>query len=332
MKILVTGATGFIGATLTRQLVEAGAEVRILRRATSRLDLLGETAHRIEHALGDVTDPQSVRAAMQGVGQVYHAAAYLGFGGWRERERLYRINVTGTAHVIDAALEAGVERLVHTSSVAALGRPEHHDGALDEDAAWQASRANTAYALSKHAAELEIHRGIAEGLDAVLVNPSLVFGVGRAGENTVQIAEKIRAGRLPAVPTGGTNVVDVEDVAGGHLRAMQHGRTGERYLLGGENLSWRVIIETLARALGVPAPRRTLTPGLALALGTLFEAVAFVTRGRPLMTREMARQSARSYTYDNRKAVAELGCTFRPFEATARRIAAALGQRAGRDA
>ena len=324
MKTLVTGATGFIGSTLTRHLLAQGIEVRILRRATSRLDLLGEAAQHVEHALGDVTDPASLHEAMDGVRHVYHTAAYVALGGRRDRALLHRVNVYGTACVVDAAVAAGVERLVHTSSIAALGRPEGLDTPIDETTAWQASRLNTPYAVSKHEAELEIHRGIAEGLDAVMVNPSLVFGVGRAGENTRQIAERIRAGTFRAVPTGGTNVVDVEDVAAGHLRAMEQGQTGARYLLGGENLMWRAIVETLAEALGVAPPRRSLKPGPAMGLAIVLEAVAFVTRTRPLLTRTMARNVSQVYTFSNRKAIDDLGCTFRPFADTARRIAQAI--------
>jgi dihydroflavonol-4-reductase len=325
MKILITGATGLVGSALTRQLVDQGADVRILRRATSRLDLLGEAARQVEHATGDVTDPASVAAALAGVQQVYHTAGFLGFGGHRDRPQLHRVNVGGTAHVVNAALASGVERLVHTSSIAALGRPEQPQGPVDETAEWHSSRYNSHYAISKHLAELEVYRGIAEGLDAVLVNPSLVFGVGRPGENTRQIAEKVRDGAIPAVPVGGTNVVDVQDVAAGHLRAMERGETGERYILGSENLSWEAILHTLAAAFGTAPPQRTLPPALGQAIAWLTEGWAVLTRTRPLLTRETARNASLFYHYDNRKAVEALGCRFRPFEATARRLAAALG-------
>ena len=131
-------------------------------------------------------------------------------------------SITGSsaANVVNAALARGVERLVHTSSVAAFGRTENAEHVIDETSEWQRSRLNTEYARSKYLAEREVHRGVAEGLDAVMVNPALVFGVGRPGENTRQIAERVRDRKLPAVPSGGTNVVDVRDVADGHVRAM----------------------------------------------------------------------------------------------------------------
>ena len=324
--ILVTGATGFIGSELTRQLVARGERVRILRRAGSSLDLLGDAATHVEHAEGDVTEPPALLRAMQGVAQVYHTAGFVGFGGRRDREHLVRINVGGTANVIDAALARGVERLVHTSSVAALGRPEHAARPLDETSEWQRSRMNTEYAHSKYLAELEVHRGVAEGLDAVMVNPTVVFGVGRAGENTRRIAERVRDRRLPAVPPGGTSVVDVRDVADGHICAMGQGRTGERYVLAGENLSWRAIVDTLAAAFGVPAPQRTLPPGPSMVAAALSEVFAAVTRTHPVITRETVRTASRFYRYDNRKAREELGATFRPFRETAAYIAAALRQ------
>ncbi|MGI9174368.1 MAG: NAD-dependent epimerase/dehydratase family protein [Rhodothermales bacterium] len=325
MKILVTGATGLLGSERTRQLVADGADVRILRRATSKLDLLGDVADQVEHAVGDVNDVERLQAAMADVRQVYHVATFVGFGGRRDRERLRRVNVVGTANVVNAALAAGVERLVHTSSMAAFGRPEDATQTIDETSEWRASRMNTAYAESKYLAELEVFRGIAEGLDAVIVNPALIFGLGRPGEGTMQIAQQVRDGRLPAVPTGGTNVVDVIDVAAGHRLAMARGETGERYFLGSENLTWRAIIGTLAEAFGVAPPRRTLSPTLALTAGTLAEAFAFVTGSRPRLTRETARTASRFYRYSNQKAIEELGCSFRPFEETALRMAQGLG-------
>ena len=328
MKTLVTGATGFLGSELARQLVAEGTDVRILRRATSTPDLLGAVADSVEHALGDVTDMESLQAAMAGAQRVYHVAAFIGFGSRRDRERLRRVNVVGTANVVNAALATGVERLVHTSSMAAFGRPEDAAQAIDETSEWRPSRVNTAYAESKYLAELEVFRGIAEGLDAVLVNPALIFGVGRPGEGTMHIAQQVRDGRLPALPTGGTNVVDVIDVAVGHRLAMARGETGARHFLGSENLTWRVIIETLADAFGVAPPSQTLNPTLALAVGTLAETFAFVIGGRPRLTRETARTASRFYRYSNRKAVEELGCSFRPFKETAQRMAQALSQEA----
>ena len=320
--VLVTGATGFIGSVLTRELVADGVDVRIFRRETSSLDLLGEAAESVEHAVGDVTYTRSLYEAMDEVDQVYHVAAKVSFARG-DSEALRRVNAEGTANVVDAALAAGVDRVVHTSSIAALGRPTA-DVPIDETTEWRGAPHRSAYARSKRRAELEVHRGIAEGLDAVIVNPALVFGVGGPGTNTRRIVDAVRRGWLPAVPPGGTNVVDVQDVVAGLRNAMQQGESGRRYLLAGENHSWRAIADTLAKAFGVEPPSYT-APSFLLKTGAVVaEAVATVTRTRPALPLATARSATRTYRYDNTRARTELGCTFRPFADTARRIAQTL--------
>ena len=321
---LVTGATGMLGAVLTRQLVDDGADVRILRRETSSLDLLGATAERVGHAIGDVRDVRSLVRAMEGIDRVYHVAAKIGFASG-DRDTLRATNVQGTANVVNAALDAGVERLVFTSSMAAFGRPAGAAQVLDETTPWRDADTASPYAQSKHDAEMEVHRGIAEGLDAVIVNPAVIFGVGRPGENTRRLIDAVRHERLPAVPEGQTNVVDVEDVAAGHRRAMAHGETGARYFLGSENLSWHEVMETLADAFGVAPPRRTVSAGWLKAGAVAAEVIAFATRTEPVLPRALAKAATQRHRYDNSRARTELGCTFRPFAATARRLAGRIG-------
>jgi dihydroflavonol-4-reductase len=317
----LTGATGFLGSNIARVLLEAGHQVRAIRRSSSKMDLIGKHADEITWIEGDVLDPESLEEGMQSAHAVVHAAAFLGFEGKKSEEQLMAVNVGGTANVVDAAILAGIKRIVHVSSVAALGRSETDNGCRDESSEWSDSPMNTGYALSKHLAEMEIHRGIAMGIDAVMVNPSLVMGVGRPSENTMQIADRLVKGGIPFVPKGGTNVVDVRDVAVACMRAFESGKTGERYILAGYNLMWEDILATMSSNLGVKPPTRTLPTWIMMSAAALFEFGAFLARRRGVITRETIRLSMSISCYDNARSVQELGCTYRPFAETAQWIA-----------
>lgn len=326
MQFFLTGATGFLGSWTVRTLIDNGHAVRAIRRPSSSMDLLEGIADRVEWIPGDVLDPEALEAGMQGVDAVIHAAAYLGFEGQRSQERLMEVNVGGTAMVVDAALQAGVSRLVHVSSIAALGRTEDMRHCLDETAEWRDSPMNTGYALSKYRAELEIQRGVAMGLDAVLVNPSIIMGVGRITENTMQIADRIARRKLPFRPKGGTNVVDVRDVAAGILEAWKSGKTGQRYILAGHNLSWEEILETMGSALGTVPPRRTLPRPVMMSVAGLMEFGSFLFRRPAVITRENVRLSMSVSCYDNTRSREELGLSYRPFAETAQWIAEGYDQ------
>ncbi len=318
MHVLVTGATGFVGAFAVRRLLDGGATVRILRRASSPLGLLGDAADAVEHAVGDVTDAESVREAVRGITHVVHVAATVAFGP-RDGARLRAVNVAGTAHVVDAALAEGVTRLVHTSSIAALGRSAA-GGVVDEETPWTAGRANTRYAVSKRDAEMEVWRGVAEGLDAVAVHPALVFGPGRTGEGTQALVDRVAAGRMRFAPPGATAVVDVRDVADGIAAALTRGETGGRYILASENLPWTAILTLLADALGVAPPTGVVPAPVLAAAGALADVWARLG-GTPGLSRETARTAAGTYAYSNARAVDSLGLSFRPFAETAAWIA-----------
>jgi dihydroflavonol-4-reductase len=261
---LVTGSTGFVGGQLCRALIKAGWQVRAFHRPSSSLRLLEDLP--VEHVLGDLTRPDSLHAAVQGVQVVFHAAAMLG-GRSEDPGRMYTITVEGTRALLDACLEAGVERLVHTSSVAALGVPENAPGRnsppvlLNENHAWNYRPEYWPYGYAKYLAELEVQKAVARGLDAVIVNPSVVLGAGDIYRQNSSLVVQVARQKVPFVVDGGVNAVHIDDVVDGHLAALEHGRKGQRYILGGENLSIQRLVQKVAAVVGVTAPGLVLPAG-----------------------------------------------------------------------
>lgn len=268
MKILVTGSTGFIGSHLCRALVEQGHDVRAFHRATSSMRALDGV--EVEHALGDLAQPKTLEVAMQGVEAVFHTAGLLDSAG--DAGRMYAITVEGTRAVLDAAQAAGVRRVVHTSSVAALGIPEKGPGGnipslLDENHTWNLPPSRWIYGYAKYLAELEVQKAVANGLDAVIVNPGLVIGAGDVYHGSLRTLETVAAGRVPTSIPGGMNIVHIADVVDGHLAALERARTGERYILGGQNISHESFYTLCADVAGVNPPRGVLPQGLTDFLG-----------------------------------------------------------------
>ena len=308
MLALVTGATGFIGANLVEALAQRGWQVRALHRASSSLKALAGLAY--EPAIGDVTEPASLAAAMRGVDVVFHVAAVADY--WRsDPSRLMRVNVDGTRNVLRAAHEAGVRRVVFTSSCAALGQPPF-GRALDERAQFNLRPQAFPYGYSKHLAEQVCLDFARAGLDVVIVNPAVVFGP--RDVNMVSSSLVVEAARrgLPFALPGGVSAIDVADACAGHIAAAERGRTGERYILTAENLSYQQLFTMLAEVVGRPCPRLILPRWV---FWVAAPAVGFA-RGRlglrlPV-SQEQVRFAAETFWFDAGKARCELGLTPRP--------------------
>lgn len=320
MKILVTGSTGFIGGALCRALAARGDEVLAFHRASS--DLRALEGLDVTHMLGDLTQPETLAAALPGVDAVFHTAALLGGG---KPERMAAVTVEGTRAVLQAAQAAGVRRVVHTSSVAALGVPEGSPGRsladvhvrLDEHHTWNYIPARWPYGYAKYRAELEVQQAVASGLDAVIVNPSVVFGAGDVYRQTSSLVVQVARQRLPGLVDGGLNAVHIDDVVAGHLAALERGRTGERYILGGQNLTHAELVRVIAVIAGVPAPAAVFPVGV-------------VQRALPLLRLlspfsnfpielELLQQAGYYFYYDTAKARSELGLSDpRPVEEAVR--------------
>ncbi|GAB4571635.1 MAG: NAD-dependent epimerase/dehydratase family protein [Anaerolineae bacterium] len=303
VKALVTGSTGFVGSHVVRALLAAGHEPRAFKRATSVMTALDDVTG-YEPVVGDVLDPQSLEAAMQGCEWVFHVAAVSDY--WRKSvDLLYEVNVQGTRNVLAAARRAGVKRVVFTSSVAAIGWRK--DGfPSDETVTYNQPPAAFPYAHSKFLAEIEVLKAVIEGLDCVIVNPAVVIGPGDVYQEAGSLLIELKRGRLPAIPPGGVTLIDVRDVAQAHIAAAERGRVAERYILGAVDLSYRAWITMIADVLGVDPPRIVL-PGIAMPL--LGAAVDLARKLRIPVPADgnQVRLSGRRLYFDWHKARAELG-------------------------
>lgn len=325
IPILITGATGYIGARLLVELIERlgdGVRCRVAVREGSDASFLRNLPVEIVRA--DLGDPVAVNEAVKGSEVVFHCAGLIAYTK-NFRNRLYDTNVLGTRHVVDACLEAGVKRLVATSSIAAVGSPGAESGTQEsnEQSTFTEWQRHNVYMESKHLAELECHRGVAEGLDVVMVNPGVVIGKspepGMPGSSSNEVLRMIYDGRLPLCPGGATGFVDLRDVADAHIAAWRKGSAGERYIIVGENLSFRELFRRIAALPGSRAGKAFRVGGAAgMAAGAGGELWSLVTQRPSFISIESLRQAAYPARYSNQRSVRELGLSYRPFEETLR--------------
>ena len=307
----VTGATGFVGSAVVRQLLEAGSEVAVLVRPGSQRDNLAGLP--VEIIVGDLADTELLTRGMAGRQALFHVAA--DYRLWSRRPQdLYESNVDGTAHAMEAALRSGVERIVYTSSVATLATAsqgvagsEARPGSLDDMIGH--------YKRSKFLAEQLVREWVAQrGLPAVIVNPSTPIGPGDIKPTpTGKIIRDAAAGRIPAFVDTGLNLVHVDDVARGHLQAWARGAVGECYVLGGEDMTLRQILTEVASLMGRSPPRVRIPYALAYAVAVIAETAAtLLGQDEPLATREGVRMSRKLMYFSSDKAQRELGYHSRP--------------------
>jgi dihydroflavonol-4-reductase len=327
-KTLVTGGTGLIGSHLVRALADRGDDLRLLVRDESRLVPLAGL--ELDSVSGHVEDADAVRRAMDGVGRVFHVAGITSMRP-RYRKRLFEVNVTGTRNVISEARRAGVERFVYTSSVAAIG-PAKRGKAGDETQPFSGAELGIPYVDAKHEAEVEALRAASDGLPLVCVNPTFVLGPDDPSTSGTSSAlvRRFLLREIPVYVDGGLNIVDVRDVARGHLLADERGEVGERYILGGRNFSLSRLFADLGRISGVEPPPIKLPGSVAVAGVGVAELI-----GLPIPTTvDEAKSGTQWWTYRSEKAQRELGFVARPHEETLEDTVAwlrtQLGDRVGR--
>ena len=313
MKALVTGATGFVGSNLVRELVADGVEVRILVRARSDRRAVADLP--VEVAIGDLLDPPSLAPALQGVDHLYHVAA--DYRLWApDPTVLYRVNVDGTRALLQAAEAAGVSRVVYTSSVGTLGLPPNGTPGTEATPVTLADMVGD-YKRSKFLGEREAEAAAARGVPVVIVNPSAPVGPWDWKPTpTGRMLVDYLKGRMFAYLDTGLNIVHVRDVARGHVLAAARGRVGERYILGHAegNLGLREIFVRLAPYTGIPAPRWRLGHAAALAFAMLFEGASRLTGREPLASRTAVRMARKRMFFDPGRAVRELGLPQTPID------------------
>jgi dihydroflavonol-4-reductase len=312
MKKLVTGSTGFIGSAITRELIKNGEGVKVLIRKTS--DTRNIDNLEVEKVYGDIRDVDSMRSALKGCDTLFLTAAY--FAHWAPNPKLlYEVNVGGTKASLQAALEADIEKVVYTSTnnaIAASGPMP-----ATEEKAFNYWESKDHYSMSKYIAENEARMFISKGLPLVIVNPTLVIGINDikptpSGQMIIDVVKK----KMPGYIDGGINIIDVEDVAQGHILAVTKGKVGDRYLLGNRNVTVYEYLKLIADIAGVKPPAIKLPYKFALALGHIFELGSYITKKPPVVTASEVRIGKMTEWYDCSKAVNELGLPQTPIETT----------------
>jgi dihydroflavonol-4-reductase len=308
MKVLVTGATGFLGGWLVKRLLAEGHDVRIIKRASSSLGEL--EGLRLDIVSGDVTDAESLRAACRGVDTVFHLAGLIGYSR-AQRDAMHKVNVVGTKNVIDACRACGVRKLVHLSSVVAIGA-SFDKKPLDETSPYNVAHLHLGYFDTKYEAEALVRSAVLEGhLDAVMINPSTIYGPADAKKGSRSVQLKVARGKFPLYPPGGVSIVSVDDVIDAIMAVWVKGKPAERYIVSGENLLLKDVFDQIAAIAGVKPPSIPLPRPAIFALGAVGDVLEKFGKKGPLNS-ETAWTSTLYHWFDNSKARRELGLTFKP--------------------
>jgi nucleoside-diphosphate-sugar epimerase len=312
--IFVTGANGMLGSQLVRYLIQRGEKVRALKRKTSDLSLLGSVANKVEWIEGDVLDIASIEEGLKDVTHVYHVAATISFIP-SEKGKMFKTNIEGTANIVNCCLDAEIEKLVHVSSIAAFGNAKENV-LLNEEAQWEEDDIRSGYAECKFLSEMEVWRGMAEGLRAVIVNPSLIVGPGWwNGTGPSAIFKKIDQG-LPTYTSGTNGYVDVRDVAAIMIQLMSSDIINQRFVVSAENLTYLEYFSMISKALGKQKPFVKISNTMGAAVSWLDALRASITNQTRLITPEMIYIANKKMLFDNTKIVNALGYKFRPIAAT----------------
>jgi dihydroflavonol-4-reductase len=319
--ILVTGATGFVGSVLARQLAAQNTPFRCIKRSTSVVpDILQPYSHLIDWHEADLLDYVTLEEAFEGVTRVYHCAAWVSFKQ-ADKDPMIHTNVKGTANVVNLCMEHNA-RLLHVSSIAAIGQAKPGK-LITEKNYLEETSANNIYAISKLESEMEVWRGIAEGLDAVIVNPSLIIGPTAGTGGSGKLFETVRRG-LKFYTRGSCGLVDVEDVARCMIQLMESDITAERYIINAENWTYKELTDTIAGCFNQTKPATEAKPWMLELAWRSASFVAVLTGKDPAIDKISARSASLEQNYDNSKIVKETGYTFKPVKESIAEVCEAL--------
>ena len=254
--VLVTGASGFLGGELVKQLIAKGESVRIIKRATSDISHLQNILDKINVVEGDILDVSFLEDAFEGIEKIYHVAAVVGYDS-TYYDAMYKCNIEGTANVVNIALDKGIKKLLYVSSIAAIGgKPDEW---ITEETKWEKTKWTAHYGITKMLAEREVWRGMQEGLEAVIVNPGIIVGYSQNDNKaTMRLFQRIANGKMPVYTNGTNGFVSVEDVADICIQLMNSKTHSERFIVVGENISFKTYFEQIAKQLQVAPPKKAL--------------------------------------------------------------------------
>ena len=316
--ILITGSTGLVGSHVLFDLVNSGETVRALVRKKGNIEKINKVFSyysedvdklfkKIEFVEGDLLDIYSLEEAMTGVKKVYNCAGFVSFYK-KDKDKLTQVNVEGTANLVNAALKNKVKKICHVSSIAALGRAENNE-TIDENTKWQTSKHNSFYAISKYGGEMEIWRGVHEGLDAVIVNPTIILGSGHWDSASSKLFKTLWK-KLLFHTSGVNGFVDVRDVSKTMILLMESEIKNELFLINSENISYKNLFDLIAENLGKPKPSIKANQFISEITWRILKAGDFLFNIEPLITKETAKTANKKYYYSNKKVTEALDYKF----------------------
>ena len=319
--ILVTGATGLVGSHLLVQLLQENEEVKALFRSEKQIEKVKNVFafynqtrlfDKINWVKGDITDIPSLEIAFENVTLVYHCAALISFDTSDEDE-LRKINIEGTANVVNCCIDFGIKKLCHVSSIAALGNPKEHETTITEETEWNPEELHSDYAITKYGAEMEVFRGHQEGLEVVIVNPGVIFGYGFPKKGSDVIIQSVKKG-LPFYTKGNIGIVSVEDVVKSMIQLMKSSVNGERYTIVGENISTKALLDFISEELNLKKPSIEATKLMTSFAWRMDWLISKLLNRKRKLVRSTANSSHTTTTFDTSKIEKELNFTFQKKE------------------